>query len=92
MTEADAWQIEGSSLALEYRLAFVIPGAKPVIVNVKRTFTPLGSSKDTSGAGVDRGSRCRDAPRGRQASTDRPVAEGRGHGDSVGRWPGASPG
>jgi mono/diheme cytochrome c family protein len=49
LTEADAWQIEGTGVTLHYRLKFDVHApedgeSKPVILHVRRKLTPLATS------------------------------------------------
>ncbi|MGH7223770.1 MAG: hypothetical protein ACRELF_11115, partial [Gemmataceae bacterium] len=66
LTEADAWQTEGTSAVLHYRLKFAIPTRKggettTVILRVRRKLTPcpVGFIQDLSVEGVPAGAKIR---------------------------------
>jgi len=50
VTEADAWQTEGPTIRLRYRLTFLVSG-KTETLRVERTFAPLSVDKAELGSG-----------------------------------------
>jgi cytochrome c553 len=54
LTAADSWQTDGPSLALRYRLKFMLPASRgetprPAMLRVLRKWTPLATSRTESG-------------------------------------------